>query len=328
MEGHNLPNLHGSEVQISNDLTAVSPFDLLLDNHFDCEYTKRYLRGLNKEQFIENSLKNWAFIVDKNLTISQSKIKGFWDMVSKNNCPKTFEQSLTNRNISTMKESPEMVKGQLFEYYATGQTNYTGDVPDDSVMFLKNGNPTKIGELINYQADLWKKFVRNNNYKRIKTGESLKFSNEFYSISSLPDVICDQKAGSDIIIDLKFGDSEGTFGDFSWNDDKLPMKYKLLLQAKVNKLIYFKLYAKDAPFIFYIANKANHNAKAREIKFGSFEKMIDDTEQIIAETYKGIKFLIDFDLFKPVPEVKFCEFCKVENCSVKTDVPIVKILEV
>lgn len=326
-DSNQLPDLHADSVQVLAELDGKTDFEKLLDLHFTCEHTKKYLKTFDQKD-VENSLKSWAFKVDKKLTISQSKIKSFWDMVNGNSCPKTFNESLTNRNVSTMKESPAMVDGQLFEYYATGQKNYTNEIPDESGIHLKGGGVSKKGENIVYHAELWKKFVQRSNYKRIKTGLTLKFSNEFYSISSLPDVVCDKVKGKDIIIDLKFGDSEGTYGDYSWHDEKLPTKEKLLLQAKVNKFIYFKNYAKDAPFIFYIANKANKNAKARLIEFKSFDGMIEETEKLIAETYKGISFLRDNNFFEPKPDVKFCDFCKVQNCSTKTDVPIVKTLKV
>lgn len=317
MNNLNLPNLHDKNVQVSELEIGQNPFDVFLEKNFNCEYTRRFLKRNSTFKKVESLLKKWIFKVNTNLTLSQSKIKGFWSTVDGEACPKTFEQSLFKRDVSIFKESDAMIHGQIFEHMATGQTNYTNEVPDYSKIELKNGKLSKIGQVIEVQAENWKSFA--NQYKKIETGRQLHYRTNDYIITSLPDVITEKN-----IIDLKLGDPEGTFGGFGWHDNKLPKQEKLLLQAKVNQFIWLKNIGQKIPFIFYIASKSGINAKARNIIFKDFDGVMAETEQLIKDTYYGIKFLVDNKLFKPMPEIKFCNFCNVKNCKKKTGIAVVR----
>jgi len=320
-----LPDLHGPAVQISNDLNEGDQYDRFLLEHFECEHTRKFIKSNYLQADIEKYLQNWTLKID-NLTLSQSKIKGFWSVVNGEACPKAYKESLYRKDISIYKESESMIKGQVFEYLATGQKNYNGNIPDLSVLETKTGKETAFSIQVNSQVETWKNFARSNGLKRIKTGHVEKFSNEKFSIACTTDLVC-QMNGKDVVFDLKLSDPSGKFGLAKWADNELTKAEILLIQAKVTKYIFFKNYLKDVPFIFYIASPSNDESKARQIDFKDFESMIDETEKLIESTFKGMKFLIDFDLLKPQPDVKFCEFCRVD-CDLKTKIPIIKSLEI
>lgn len=316
-----LPDLFGSSIEISNDL-AADPWDRLpFDNA-----TKQFLKSNYQFEEIEKLFNNWTFEVDSKLTLSQSKIKGLWAVASGDVCPLTYQESLFSKEISIFEESDVMIKGQVFEYLATGQKNYINQVPDLSVLETSTGKETAFSKLMIEQVKVWKEHAKNEGLTRIKTGHVEKVTTSSYSIACTTDLTA-KKNGLDIVYDLKLSDPNGKFGLARWHDQELTKADNLLLQAKVTKLIFYKNYLKDVPFVFYIASGSKPEQKARKIVFKDFKGMIKEIDQLVKETYSGVKFCVDFGLFKAEPDVKNCSFCKV-NCFKKISVVNVKDLEV
>jgi len=323
-------NLNQQERQALADYNQVIELDNLLDAHFEM-YTQKVLRNWlannpDKKSWLVERIKTFKFKKVEDLRISQSLIKSFWDYSEGNICGELYKESLFNKKISPYKTSDAMLAGQVFEYIATGQKNYNCEVPELPSMFSKDGY-SKQGEVIKAQADNWKKFVRTNKFLRVKTGEFLSYETQTYKATALPDVVA-QKGKQTYIIDLKFGDPDATFGDFAWADQTLKYKDKLLLQAKQNVLLWYKMTGEKAQFMFYIASKTNpNNAKARIIAFKDIDGMLKEHELLIENTYKGLVFLLENGIMEPTPELKFCTDCKV-SCVQKVSVANIKTITI
>ncbi len=264
-------------------------------------------------------------VTKRKFYLSQSFIKSYQDLLKGNICGELFIKALTDKSINTVKTSPAMIKGQVFEYWATGQKNYSGEIPDTSIFKNTKGDLTEAGKTAQTQVQNWINFLRDNSITEIKTGEQLKYTTDNYSVGAHPDVDCFYSK-TRIIIDLKYSDPDSTFGDFSWHDTKLPFAKKLLIQARHTQFILWKQGCGEVPFMFYIADATDaNNAKARFVKLENFENSMKEYEQFIERIYTAINLLQDFNLIEATPELKFCSWCKVQ-CNKSTRCAGVKTL--
>lgn len=321
-----MPDLFSASVSKQEMAQDVDVFDEILFTYFE-EYgvkaIKMNITDPLDEAIIINQLKDWKFKVDKKFKLSQSTIKSFWNYANGDYCGRKFKESIFDKKISLLEESPSMVHGQIFEYLATGQKNYHNQIPDLSQIEKKNGNITKVGEVVNEQVDNWKRWIRVKKVLRPKINEKWKLVTPDYIITASPDYFCQIKK-KDTIVDLKYGEPDGTYGDFAWHDSKLPLKKSLHLQAKQYLFIKWKE-GVNADFIFYIASKSNpKNVQAKQIVFKDFEKSMKEYEQFLIRTYKAISFLLHIDGFVIKPEIKNCYNCDVKNCSSETSIAEVK----
>ncbi len=252
--------------------------------------------------------------------LSQSTMKAFQDYAKGNICGLLMEASIT-RHVNLYPHTAAMTAGEIFEYWATGQTNYSGEVPDTDILYKENGDLSKLGATVKEQVAMFKKWMRKRGFNRVKTGKRYRKETEDYRASVLPDVVC-KRSKKDVSIDLKLSDPNNKFGDFAWHNDTLRYRNNLLIQAKQNYLIL----GLDYEFYFYVASQRNgHTASSRKIVFKDLEKTVAEHEEELTKVYRSIVFLLENNGFVARPAPDKCMDCPLaKECEKYTDVPILE----
>jgi hypothetical protein len=252
--------------------------------------------------------------------ISQSLMKDRRKVISGQLCPAVFRSKWIYK---TWKDQPSiyMRAGQCFEYWATGQKNYHGEIPEPEYSYKGKANQclsaTGGFDKAWEQAEAFKKYIADMNIIIQQTGR----------IHIVEDIRCTidveaQIGNVDSIIDLKFSGLIGNrWEELGWDTNDFN---EIELSAK--QIEYHGLQAAlttrqtKKPFYFWIFSSGK-DQDSRLVQVNISSEYMEKVEKEIEETRAWLKKELSPFKLSPLPTLVGCRNCQITDCERKITHP-------
>lgn len=253
-------------------------------------------------------------------TLSQSKIKAFWQVVNCRLCGERFKRIYVTKEV----ENPSTVSmeyGKFFEQEAIGATAIEGEKIEPELLKTgaNKGQPKAPWRNALAQAENWKADVEFHRVKILEVQKTVTRGDFRGTI----DVLADMEGVGKCIIDLKYsGLLYKKWEDLGWHEDFLHEKNEIIFQAK-----HYSWLMEGMPFIFAVYSSTND--MDREWFKMDFGPGWQDKHAENLQLYKQQIAKQEADgLFPPRPDLKSCKDCPwLDHCDFGAAHPVVKLIE-
>lgn len=207
--------------------------------------------------------------------------------------------------------------GQWFEYIGTGGLPRNGQVPEPEK--TQKGELTAKYKIMKVQAERLKEALKYHGFQIDHVGAKIQHED----LIGTADLLCTYKGGPAIVDVKSSGLLHDKWNEMGWEEESLPEKWKLMIQAVHYKYIYKLKFGVEARFFFFVHSNTN------DIESAIFEVIIEEGAfERHEKQIRLIRSAIDLELtigWKAVPTVKRCADCPLfESCSEKITVPKIK----
>ena len=286
------------------------------------------------------------------MNLSQSTLKRFLEYKERNLCGILFRAIFVDKTVRTPTTAAQLA-GQYFEYKATGQLNYYGEVPIPEK--TKAGKLSAPFERAEEQAEAYKDHAERMNFETIGTGlraedfrglgykvpegfdltvdclvyykgEDFQFDGPFGKPTSFLRWLGSRKPGNRIFInDLKFGGGLDTsYGDFAYGRDPSGARLTNKTKIKIQPIHYTWL--TGLPFAWsYYSSKPDLDA-------AFLLSSVDDStiREHAAKARKAreeIQHATKINGFKPYPSLSACRDCPLRHeCKFAVTTPVPELI--
>lgn len=287
------------------------------------------------------------------MNLSQSTIKRFLEYKERNFCGLQFKAFYVDRTHRTVTTEAQLA-GQYFEYCATGQLNYYGEVPQPSLTKAKN--PTAVFQRAEEQAENFKDHVERLEIEIVGTGlKAEEFRALGYKIPEGFDLTVDAlcyykgpdfqiadgfggytsflrwlgrwKPGNRLFIgDLKYtGSLDTSYGDFAYGRDPSGARLTNKTKIKVQPIHY--VWLTRLPFAWFVySSKPDLEAAflMANVEDSSIRQHAATARKARAEIMSLAK-----TGFRPYPSISRCRDCPLKSeCKFAAFAPVPEMVSV
>ena len=268
------------------------------------------------------------------INISQSLMKELNDYRMGKSCGLVFVEKYINKRFDLFSPSASMALGNWFEYRCIGANTKTGEVPQPEK--TSKGELTADYKRMENQAENFKNFMSFHGIKIVSVQEKwvvdgLEGTLDIKALATRDIKDSDGKTliekGEEFIIDLKAsGLLTDKWGDYSWNEETLSTKEKLILQPIHYKFLSRLKYGKEYKFMFLVFSTKN-DYEYKSILFNVSEEDMELHKTFISTTAAWLKHYLKKG-FKAVPEYMRCKECPLKtNCKSFMAIPEITVFE-
>jgi len=267
------------------------------------------------------------------LKITQSMLKSFVDYKNGSVCGLVFKAQYMDK--VEFPSSDVQVRGQVFEYLATGAKTKFGHIPE--IKRTAKGEPTEPYAKIIEQSKRFPKIMKEFGFKTIGIGEiwstedaegtldlQVITTRDIHINDGMNDILIPK--GTKCIIDIKTsGLLDDKWNPMGWHLDFLSEKEKLMQQPVHYKWLGKQIKGEDYPFFFMLFSNTN-TYDCRIILVNVDESTIERHTETIEKAQKVISAEIKKG-FEPHPSIANCKDCILQsNCSYFTDIPPINVV--
>jgi len=221
--------------------------------------------------------------------------------------------------------------GHYFEYLCTGALA-KGESNAPQPEYTKKGELSSEFELARKQSIFFNELMNKYSIKLLSAGDkviaddkwigTLDILAQWESIGKYIDFeFGEDNPDKKVIIDLKFsGWLDDKWNEFGWHTDTLPKKQGTMLQAKHYKILFWKKYGFNPPFLFFVFD-TKILGKVKIINVDIDEWELEQHEVFLEKAKKYFEYQLKIG-FEPKPTYERCLICKYENwCNFKITTP-------
>jgi hypothetical protein len=287
------------------------------------------------------------------MRLSQSVLKMFIEYREGNFCGLKFKAFYIDKTHRTQSSEAQLA-GQYFEYCATGQKNYYGEVPEPPK--LKGGGMPMPFVRAEAQAIECKRHLFEMGFEIIGTGYKAEDLKARYKIRDGFDLTIDvlakyvgedfqfrdidgnrksfikwletRKPGNrELVIDLKYsGALDTSFGDYAWGHDPAGVRLTMKRKIKIQALHYYWLLG--IPFAWMVYS-SKPDMEALFLMAGFDPEGIASYAEQAQEIRRKISHEIKINGFRAIPSLSGCRECVLRpNCKFAATSPIPEIVYV
>lgn len=265
------------------------------------------------------------------ITISQSLVKDYRKVMRGDLCPSVFRARWID---FTWKDEPTeaMRAGQWFEYCATGQKNYHGEVPEPDLVYKgKPGEKLSAAfERAYFQAENFKRYCEEIGITDIESGRKVIVGD----LRATVDIECNLK-GILSVIDLKYSGMIGNkWEEMGWFEELNPMTRRTEIKFTPEQAEYHGIQAHfnskltGKPFYFWIFSSGTvQDSRLVEVLLS------DETKARFDEEIETVREWLQKEISRGkrgfFPRAKFAECLSCDiTCFMRAKAPFIETLTI